>query len=116
MTSWYKSIIQFIFKRIKSKMRILVTGSTGLIGQELCPMLEKEGWQFWATNRKIFDVTDEKLTNEITSRISLDFIIHLAGYTNIDQAEIEQKEAYAVNHKGTENVARIAKAHDIPIL
>ena len=51
-------------------MRILVTGSTGLIGQELCPMLEKEGWQFWATNKKIFDITNDKLAEEISSRIS----------------------------------------------
>ncbi len=97
-------------------MRILVTGSTSLIGQELCQMLEKEGWQFWATTKKIFDITNEKLAQEIMSRVSLDFIIHLAEYANIDQAEIEQEEAYAVNYKGTENIAKIARKHNVPIL
>ncbi|MBE7706540.1 MAG: dTDP-4-dehydrorhamnose reductase [Cyanobacteria bacterium SIG30] len=97
-------------------MRILVTGSTGLLGQELCPMLEREGWQFWATNSKIFDVTNEKAIKEIMDRVSLDFIIHLAGYTNMDQAEIEQETAYAVNYRGTKNLAKIAKKHDVPIL
>ena len=38
-------------------MRIMVTGATGLLGQELCPMLEEEGHQFWATNSKIFDIS-----------------------------------------------------------
>ena len=41
-------------------MRILVTGATGLLGKTLCPMLDKEGWQYWACNSKIFDVTNTK--------------------------------------------------------
>lgn len=97
-------------------MRILVTGATGLLGRELCPMLEREGWQFWATNSKIFDITNTKLVNEIMNKVSLDFIIHLAGYTNIDLAEVEPEKAYAVNHIGTKNLAKIAKKLNVPIL
>lgn len=97
-------------------MRLLVTGATGLLGTSLCPMLNKEGWQFWACNSKIFDITNTKMVNEIMDKISLDFIIHLAGYTNIDQAEDNPKSAYSVNQLGTKNMARMAKKHDIPIL
>ncbi|MBR1616651.1 dTDP-4-dehydrorhamnose reductase [bacterium] len=97
-------------------MRILITGATGLLGKTLCPMLDNEGWQYWGCNSKIFDVTDTKMVNEIMNKISLDFIIHLAGYTNIDLAETHPKEAYSVNQDGTKNIARIAKKHNIPIL
>ncbi len=97
-------------------MRILVTGSTGLLGSTLCPMLDKEGWQYWACNSKIFDVTNTKMVNEIMDKISLDFIIHLASFSNIDAAENEPDEAFKVNQLGTKNMARIAKKHDIPIL
>ena len=79
-------------------------------------MLQREGWQFWATNSKIFDITNTKLVNEIMSKVSLDLIIHLAAYTNIDEAETHKKEAFEVNYKGTENMARIAKKLDVPIL
>ena len=97
-------------------MRILVTGATGLLGKTLCPLLDKEGWQYWACNSKIFDITNTKMVKEIMNKISLDFIIHLAAYTNIDQAEDNPKLAYDVNQLGTRNIAKIAKKHDIPIL
>lgn len=97
-------------------MRILVTGSTGLLGKSLCPMLDKEGFQYWACNSKIFDVTNTKMVNEIMDKISLDFIIHLAAFTNIDAAEDDPKHAYEVNAIGTKNIAHIAKKHNIPIL
>ena len=97
-------------------MKILVTGSTGILGKALCPMLDKEGWQYWACNSKIFDVTNTKMVNEIMNKISLDFIIHLAGFNNIDAAEDNPDDAFNVNQLGTKNMARIAKKHNIPIL
>ena len=97
-------------------MKILVTGATGHLGKALCPLLDKEGWQYWACNSKIFDVTNTKMVNEIMNKISLDFIIHLAGYTNIDAAEDNPELAFNVNQLGTRNIANIAKKHDIPIL
>ena len=86
------------------------------MGQELCPMLDREGHQFWATNSKIFDITNKKLALEIMDKISLDLIIHLAAYTNIDQAEVSKEEAFEVNHIGTRNMAQIAKKLDVPII
>jgi len=97
-------------------MRILVTGATGLLGQELCPMLDTIGAKYWATNSKIFDITNERMVNEIMDKVSLDFIIHLAAFTNVDQAETNEKEALKINHTGTKNMAKIAKKLDVPIL
>ena len=97
-------------------MRIIVTGASGLLGKTLCPMLDKEGWQYWACNSKIFDITNSKMVKEITSKISLDYIIHLAAMTNIDQAEANPELAHKINCIGTRNVAEIAKKHNVPII
>ena len=97
-------------------MKILVTGATGLLGQELCPMLDEIGAQYWATNSKIFDITNTKMVNEIIDKVNLDLIIHLAAYTNVDLAETNPEDAFLVNHIGTKNMAKIAKKLDVPII
>ena len=100
----------------EDQMKVLVTGASGLLGQELCPMLDEIGAQYWATNSKIFDITNTKMVNEIIQKVSLDLIIHLAAYTNVDLAETHPNEAYKVNHIGTKNMAKIAKKLDVPIV
>ena len=100
----------------RNRMKILVTGASGLLGQELCPMLDSIGAQYWVSNSKIFDITNAKMVNEIMDKVSLDFIIHLAAFTNVDQAEVNQEEAFRINHIGTKNMAKIAKKFDVPII
>lgn len=97
-------------------MKILVTGASGLLGRELCPMLDEINAQYWATNSRIFDITNAKMVKEIAEKVSLDLIIHLAAFTNVDQAEVNKEEAFLVNHIGTKNMAKIAKKLDVPIL
>lgn len=97
-------------------MKILVTGAFGMLGQDLCPILEDEDFDVIETGKDILDVTNKKNIDEIFNLYHPDFVIHCAAYTNVDKAEDEKELAFKINGEGTENIARICKQFDIPIL
>ncbi|MFN3455182.1 MAG: NAD-dependent epimerase/dehydratase family protein, partial [Pseudobdellovibrio sp.] len=84
-------------------MKFLITGVTGLIGQELCLRLLKEGHEVYGiTRQKNFALLPQKnvinldLESEFPSDIvkGYDVIIHLAGYPVADEywsASVKEK-------------------------
>lgn len=97
-------------------MKVLVTGSNGMLGRDLCPIFEDAGMFVIETSRETFDITDFKTTENYILNVKPQIIVHLAAYTNVDSAETDSKKADLVNHKAVENLAVIAKKADIPIV
>lgn len=91
-------------------MKILVTGAKGMLGQDLCPMLEDNDFDVIETDIDTLDITNEIQTRSLISKEKPDFVIHCAAYTDVDKAEEEFKKAELINAKGTENVARACEA------
>ncbi|MBN1526879.1 MAG: dTDP-4-dehydrorhamnose reductase [Candidatus Omnitrophica bacterium] len=100
--------------------RVLITGSSGMLGVDLCQELRKDyivtgtdavtrspGHQvtrFWKC-----DVTDKKGIADIIARACPDIVIHAAAMTDVDGCESRKKKAYAVNARGAEYVAAACK-------
>lgn len=97
-------------------MKILVTGSNGMLGQDLCPILEDEGHEVVETDSSNLDVTNFAQTKEILKREKPDFVIHCAAYTNVDKAEEDLETATLINVKGTENIAKVCAEEDITLI
>lgn len=97
-------------------MKILVTGAKGMLGQDLCPILEDEGFDVVETDVETLDITDLSQVEEVLSQKNLDFVVHCAAYTNVDGAEENLELATLINVKGTENLAKICAKKDIPLL
>lgn len=96
-------------------MKILITGASGMLGKDLCPVLEDEGHQIIETDVETLDITDiSQIKKEFTTH-NPDFVIHCAAYTNVDKAEEEEFKAKLINTKGTENIAKICAENDIPL-
>ena len=85
---------------------VLVTGANGMLGQDLCPILEDEGYEVIETDIHNLDITDEKQVFDFLSKEKPNFVVHCAAYTNVDKAEEDIETARLINAKGTENIAK----------
>lgn len=106
------------FKLVK-QMKFLVTGSAGLVGNQVIEDLSKE-----YDNNSIYscyynskphlgiatriDLTDSDNIIKTIEKAKPDSIIHLAAMTNVDQCETEKDLALKINAKATETIAKQA--------
>lgn len=97
-------------------MKVLVTGARGMLGQDLCPILEDEGFDVIETDIHNMDFTNAQEVEKVIKENSPDCVIHLGAYTNVDKAEEEPEIAYKINYEGTKNIAKICKELGITLL
>lgn len=89
---------------------ILITGSQGQLGQELCHLLDELGTPYVASNSTSMDITDYSKTLKYIEEAKPSIIYHCAAYTAVDNAEDVGKDMnYLVNVEGTKNVAKVAR-------
>ncbi len=96
--------------------KILVTGSKGMLGQDLCPILDDEGFEVTETTSKTLDITNIEMVKKVLNAEKPDIVIHCAAYTNVDGAESEEEKAKLINEKGTENIAKICAEIDAELI
>lgn len=89
----------------KTKKTILVTGSRGVLGSALVKRL-KTKYKIVALTHKNCDITDSKRVASIFARFKPWAAIHSAACTDVDECQRDPKKAYAVNARGTVNIAK----------
>ena len=97
-------------------MKILVTGANGMLGQDLCPILEDEDFDVIETDIHNMDFTDIKQVEKVLKENNPDYVIHCGAYTNVDKAEEEKELAEKINVLGTQNIAKICKEIDSTLI
>lgn len=97
-------------------MKILVTGADGMLGSDLCPMLEDSGFEVIETTINELDITNELNVHSVISDVKPDYVIHCAAYTNVDKAEEERETATLVNATGTQYIAQACKKNDCTLV
>lgn len=96
-------------------MKILITGSNGMLGHDLENVL-KDKHELILTTSKTLDITDKDKTMEIIKENNPDIVINSAAYTDVDGCETNQDLAYAVNGQGVENLALACREIDSPLV
>ena len=96
--------------------KVLVTGANGMLGQDLCPILEDEGYEVIETDVQSLDITNLNIVRNVLTKEKPDYVIHCAAYTNVDKAEEDIETARQINSKGTENIAKICDENGITMV
>lgn len=109
-------------------MKVLVTGASGQLGNELRRLFETGTAEIGPIPAKFadaevvytdtpqLDITDADAVDAFVSEGAFDLIINCAAMTNVDGCEAHEDAAYLVNATGAENLARAAARADIPIV
>ena len=98
-------------------MKILVTGSNGLLGQKLTQCLEADqDVHLIATARKpsvvpiekgefhLLDISNKEAVEKLFATIKPDVVINTAAMTNVDQCHQDRDGCWKVNVSAVENL------------
>ncbi|HPB71395.1 MAG TPA: dTDP-4-dehydrorhamnose reductase [Phycicoccus sp.] len=87
-------------------MRWLVAGAHGMLGQDLCAVLEAAGHEVTPADLPGLNIlAPEQCREQVAGH---DIVANCAAYTAVDAAEAQEGTAFAVNAVGAANLARAA--------
>ncbi|MFA5815916.1 MAG: dTDP-4-dehydrorhamnose reductase [Bacteroidales bacterium] len=99
------------------KLKILLTGANGQLGQALMHLPDFSEKALWIpTDYLELDITNYQAVDSFIGQVSPDFIINCAAFTAVDLAEKEYDKALMINANGPENLAIAAKSAGIPLI
>ncbi|WP_298961407.1 dTDP-4-dehydrorhamnose reductase [uncultured Roseibium sp.] len=99
------------------RTRVLVAGKNGQLSKSLkVASAAATDLEFCFFDRHALDVTKAQSCSAIIDRLRPDFVLNLAAYTSVDDAERFPDDAHSVNGVGAGNLAQISAVHDIPII
>lgn len=90
-------------------MKVWIVGASGMLGTALFNVCTRRGIAVVGSGRAACDVCDREALHSLAAQIQPTHLINCAAYTDVDGAESHEKEAFAVNAVGAENVARVAR-------
>ena len=96
--------------------KVLISGSGGQLGLELCELLPQRGHEVVAFSREELDVADFGAVRLALEEYSPDVVVNAAAYTNVDGCETEADLAHRVNALGPRNLAQLCHARGCDLL
>ncbi|WP_296889613.1 dTDP-4-dehydrorhamnose reductase [uncultured Methanobrevibacter sp.] len=96
-------------------MKILITGSNGMLGHDLIDVLE-DNHELILTTSSSLDITDKGHVINFIKENDPDMVINSAAYTNVDGCEENVDLAFEVNGTGPRNLALGCKEVGCPLL
>lgn len=86
-------------------MKALVTGAAGQLGQDVVAAARVANHEVLGLSRAELDITDADAVRRLVRTERPDAVVNCAAYTDVDGAEDNREEAFAVNAEGAANLA-----------
>lgn len=97
--------------------KILVTGATGQLGQELALLAgDHQDHFFTFVNREQLLLENSESIKNYFSKRQFDVVVNCAAYTAVDKAETEKDLAYAVNAAAVGQLASICREQKMNLI
>lgn len=96
--------------------RILLLGCSGQLGRELAAALQAPRLELIALTHAQLDITDAAALEQAFDSQVPDLVINAGAYTNVEQAEEQPEQAFAINAAAPGHMARLCGAAGIPLL
>jgi len=97
-------------------MSLLIVGSKGQLGWELCRRGNEKGFDIAALDVPEFDMTDPSMVDKAVSHGKVSLVVNAAAYTAVDKAETEPEPAFAVNRDGPAHLSARCAEFGIPLI
>lgn len=98
------------------QMKWLIAGANGQLGRCLQQTLDSNSIEHAAYSKEEIDITDYSRVFDVIHSVKPDIVVNAAAYTNVDQAEIDQSEAFAINQAGVANLANASKLVNVRLI
>ena len=98
------------------KKTILITGASGMFGQDAAQLFFDSGYDVLKANKADLDVINLAQVREFFAKNKIDFVLHAAAYTKVDDAETNEDLAFLINAKGAKNVAIASNEKLVPMI
>ena len=114
-------LLEIMDNTYHDKMRVLVFGANGLLGQKLLAEMNSsyqiiavgKGGKTYKNSKNIDyhegDITDSGRVNEIIRSTNPGVIVNAAAYTNVDGCEANKEECWKTNVEGVENIVKVSR-------
>ena len=95
-------------------MRVLLIGANGMLGKDI--VQEWQDDELIPAASRDADIRNYEQVERLITATRPEWIVLSAAYTDVDGSERDPEAAFAVNGKGTENVASVAQKYGAKVL
>ena len=108
-----------------SRLRLLITGASGLYGSKLAHLAQTKGHQVFSVYNQHkaaygkpvqLEVSDREQVEKTFIELSPEVVVHAASLTDVDRCELNRNMAWKTNVEGTKNIVAAANAANASLM